>query len=133
MKGVRWLLLPAGLAVGLAAESAFYGFSEPTKWIPDLLTGWIVIGCGLVAWGRRPESRVGPLLTAVGFCWFVGNFENSELAVLAWVAGHGFYLHRGPLVHAVLTYPSGTTRTAGGADRRGGWVCGCGRRTGVGG
>jgi signal transduction histidine kinase len=111
VKAVRLLLWPAGLAVGLAAESAYYGFREPTKWMPDLLTGWMLIGCGLAAWGARPHSRVGPLLCASGFLWFVGNFSQSELGALAWVAQHAFYLHRGPLVHAILTFPTGTTRS----------------------
>ena len=51
------------VAVGLAAESASYGFRDPAKWVPDLLTGWILVGCGLAAWHGRPHSRLGPLLT----------------------------------------------------------------------
>ena len=57
-------------------------------WIPDLVTGWTLIACGLVAWSRRGDSRSGPLLAATGFSWFFGNFATSAL-----------YLYRGPLVH----------------------------------
>jgi hypothetical protein len=72
-----------------------------------LAVGWTFIGCGLVGWARRPASRVGPLLAATGFTWFVGNFAQVGVAAVAWVAAHLVYLHRGPLVQLVLAYPSG--------------------------
>jgi len=97
--GLLWL---AGGVVGLTAE-----WVDPRHWIPDLAVGWTLIGCGLVAWARRPESRTGPLMAATGFTWFLGNFAQVEVAAVAWVAGHLVYLHRGPLVQLVLTYPSG--------------------------
>jgi signal transduction histidine kinase len=97
----------AGVALGLTAEWVGFGWSDPLYWIPDLAVGWILIGCGLVAWRRRPESRTGPLMAATGFTWFVGNFSDVGVAALAWVAAHLVYLHRGPLVQLVVTYPSG--------------------------
>jgi signal transduction histidine kinase len=97
----------AGVALGLTAEWVGFGWGDPRYWIPDLAVGWSLIGCGLVAWRRRPESRAGPLMAATGFSWFVGNFSDVGMAALAWVAAHLVYLHRGPLVQLVLTYPSG--------------------------
>ena len=47
------------------------------------------------------------LLIATGFTWFLGNFSAVEVAWIAWIGRHGIYLHRGPLVHAVLAFPSG--------------------------
>jgi signal transduction histidine kinase len=99
-----WL---AGVALGLTAEWVGFGWGDPRRWIPDLAAGWSLIGCGLVAWERRPESRTGPLMAATGFTWFLGNFGNVGMAAVAWVAAHLVYLHRGPLVHLVLTYPAG--------------------------
>jgi signal transduction histidine kinase len=46
-------------------------------------------------------------MAATGFTWFVGNFAQVGVAAVAWVAAHLVYLHRGPLVQLVLTYPSG--------------------------
>ena len=69
------------------------------------------MGCGLVAWSRRPNRRVGPLLTATGLLWFVGNFASVQVEALAWLAAHGVYLHRGPLVHVIVTYPYGVARS----------------------
>jgi signal transduction histidine kinase len=99
-----WL---AGVAFGLIAEWVGFGWDDPRRWIPDLAVGWSLIGCGLVAWEQRPESRTGPLMAATGFTWFLGNFSQIGVAAVAWVAAHLVYLHRGPLVQLVLTYPSG--------------------------
>jgi signal transduction histidine kinase len=97
----------AGVALGLTAEWVRFGWADPRHWIPDLVVGWTLIGCGLIAWSRRAESRAGPLLAATGFTWFVGNFAQVGVAAVAWVAAHLVYLHRGPLVQLVLAYPSG--------------------------
>jgi signal transduction histidine kinase len=97
----------AGVALGLTAEWVGFGWDDPRHWIPDLAVGWSLIGCGLVAWKRRPESRTGPLMAATGFTWFLGNFSDVGVPAVAWVAAHLVYLHRGPLVQLVLTYPSG--------------------------
>src|SRR5215213_2986626 len=103
----RGLVGLAGVALGLTAEWVGFDWGDPRHWIPDLAVGWTFIGCGLVAWVRRPESRTGLLLTATGFTWFVSNFAHVGVAAVAWVAAHLVYLYRGPLVQLVLTYPSG--------------------------
>jgi signal transduction histidine kinase len=102
--GLVWLV---GVVVGLTAEWVGFGWGDPRHWIPDLAVGWTFVGCGLVAWARRPESRTGPLMAATGCTWFLWNFASVGVAVVAWVAAHLVYLHRGALVHLVLTYPSG--------------------------
>jgi signal transduction histidine kinase len=97
VRALRLSLLPAGAAVGIAAEWVYFAWDDPAEWLPDLVVGWTLIGCGLVAWSRRPESRSGPLLAATGFAWFAANFASEQ----------ALYLHRGPLIHLVLSYPSG--------------------------
>ena len=104
---LRLLLWPAAVAVGIAAEWSLHGWADPGAWVPDLLTGWTLIGCGLVGWSRRPASRSGRLMTATGFAWFVPNFSTTGLGALDWLSAHALYLHRGPLVQLVLTYPRG--------------------------
>ena len=112
MKPLRVTLwATVAVAVGLAAEWASDGFREPERWVPDLLTGWVVVGCGLVAWYRRPNRQVGLLLTATGLLWFVGNFASLQVEALAWIAAHGVYLHRGPLVQVIVAYPLGVARS----------------------
>jgi signal transduction histidine kinase len=107
-RGGVWLLLwPAAAVVGLAAEWRLYGWADPGGWVPDLLAGWALIGCGLAGWSRRPQSRAGALLAAAGFAWFAPNFAATGVTALGWLSAHALYLHRGPLVHLVLTYPRG--------------------------
>jgi signal transduction histidine kinase len=107
MRRFRLLLWPAGAVFGIAAEWIFFGWGDPRHWVPDLVTGWTLIACGLVAWSRRPESRSGALMTATGFSWFLGNFAASGIAPVDWLGAHALYLYRGPLVHLLVTYPSG--------------------------
>jgi signal transduction histidine kinase len=107
MRWFRLLLWPAGAAFGIAAEWIFFGWGDPRHWVPDLATGWTLIACGLVAWSRRPESKSGALLTATGFSWFLGNFANAGVGPLDWLGAHALYVYRGPLVHLLITYPSG--------------------------
>ncbi|HET6753693.1 MAG TPA: hypothetical protein VFH23_07060, partial [Jiangellaceae bacterium] len=80
MRWFRLLLWPAGAVLGIAAEWIFFGWGDPRHWIPDIITGWTLIACGLIAWSRRPDSRSGALMAATGFCWFFGNFATTEVA-----------------------------------------------------
>jgi signal transduction histidine kinase len=115
MRRPRVLLWTAGVAIGIAAEWTYFGWGDPRHWVPDLVTGWTLIACGLIGWSRRTDSTVGGLMTATGFTWFAGNFQATGLGGVDWLAAHALYLHRGPLVHLVLAYPSG--RLAGRLQR----------------
>jgi signal transduction histidine kinase len=88
----------AGVAVGIAGERAL-GWAAPGGWVPDLVTGWTLVAAGVLAWALRPPSLAGFLVAATGFAWFVPNLTP-----------HLLYLHRGPLMQLVLTYPSGRPR-----------------------
>ena len=74
MSGLRRALIAlavASLALGLAAlalATASDREDDPAAWIVLALTlGWAFAGAGIFAWWRRPENRVGPLMTLVGF------------------------------------------------------------------
>src|SRR4051794_10949582 len=99
---MRRALWPVLAAAGVAAEVAGFGFDDRSKWIPDLVTGWVLAGCGLVAWDRRPRSPVGPLLGAPGGVWVVGEVSAALV-----------YAYRGPLLHCTLSFPSGRPRGRG--------------------
>ncbi len=115
MRRFRLVLWPAGAALGILAEQLYFGWGDARHWIPDLVTGWSLIACGLVGWSRRSESRSGALMAATGFAWFAGNFATAGLGPLDWLAAHALYLYRGPLFHLVLSYPRG--RLAGRIER----------------
>jgi signal transduction histidine kinase len=66
----------------------------------------VLIGCGLLALDRT-ASATGALIAASGFAWFLPGFSAIDVAPIAWIAGHALYLHRGPLVQAILSFPTG--------------------------
>ena len=67
--------------------------------IADPAVGVVLAGCGSVLWVRRPRSLVGPLMLVAAGCWFLGSL---------WVVA--VFLHRGPLVHLHISYPTGRMR-----------------------
>jgi hypothetical protein len=102
-----------GFVTGLVAQRLGSGFDDPAVWIPDLLTGWALIAAGLVASEARPDSKVGALIVGSGFAWFVPNMSQAEVPWLASIGVVGLFLHRGFLVHALITFSTGrTVRTA---------------------
>ena len=97
-----YALLPLALVVGLAAERAAFGSDDLALAAGDLAVGLVLIGCGLVAWDRRPcESRRRAHAPQRGEREFWAR--SSSFALL--------YLHRGPLVHLHLSYPTGRLPT----------------------
>jgi signal transduction histidine kinase len=95
----RRLLWPILAAAGIVAEAIGFGFGEAGKSIPDLLTGWMVGACGLIAWSARAGSLVGPLLFATSLLWFAGDVSTALV-----------FAYRAPLVQLTLTYPHGRPR-----------------------
>ena len=123
MSGLRRALIAlaiAGLALGLAALALVTTSDrerDPTIWIVLALTlGWGFAGAGIFAWWRRPENRIGPLMTLVGFMWFLGALGSSDAA---WAYTIGLLvgaLWIGALVHMLVAFPSG--RVEPGLERR---------------
>jgi signal transduction histidine kinase len=94
-------LLVAGAGIGLALELAYYDAQlGPGLTAADFLVGLALFAGGAVARDRRPESRFGVLALVSGGTWFAGNVGAPLL-----------YLHRGPLVHLCLSYPTGRLRS----------------------
>lgn len=97
----------AGLVLGLAAEWVARSQLTLPAAAADLAVGWTLIACGLIAWSRRPQSRIGPLTALTGFAWFLGTLAGSEIDAVATLGSALLTLHRGPLFHAIISYPSG--------------------------
>src|SRR5436190_15119658 len=97
----------AGLVLGLGAEWMARSKQSPLTAGVDLAVGWTLIACGLIAWTRRPKSRVGPLIAITGFAWFLGTFADSDVEALATVGVALATVYLGPLFHAIIGYPSG--------------------------
>jgi signal transduction histidine kinase len=104
---LQMAVLLAGLVLGLGAEWAVGSRQSPLTAGVDLAVGWTVIACGLIAWARRPQSRVGPLIAITGFAWFLGTLADSDIDAVATLALALATFYLGPLFHAIIGYPSG--------------------------
>src|SRR5688500_12302505 len=74
------------------------------------------VGTGLYATERRPGSRVGALMVALGFSWCVAaiSLANSPLAFSLGLVLGGLW--GGVFLHLLMSFPTG--RLPPGADRR---------------
>jgi hypothetical protein len=95
--------------LGLGAEWLARSGQSVAAGAVDLIVGWTLIACGLISWSRRPQSRVGPLIALSGFTWFLGSLAGSDVGAIATLGVVLLTLHRGPLFHSIIGYPSGRT------------------------
>jgi signal transduction histidine kinase len=112
-------LAVAGFVLGLAAFALVTTSDRADVPGPSvvlaLTLGWSFIGAGLYAWWRRPENRIGALMTMVGFVWFMGALTSADDA---WAFTIGLALSSlwiAALVHMLVAFPSG--RVAPGLER----------------
>jgi len=94
----RYPLVVAAAAV-VALVAVWKSHVAGADWslrIADGAVGFVLICAASVAHARQPTSRVGALMGCTGLAWFAGSF----------VPALGF-VHRGPLVHLHISYPSG--------------------------
>lgn len=94
---VGWGLL-AATVLGAAIGAELVGGPDMPEGLADLTAGLALLIGGALAWLRRPRAGAGRLMVLSGVAWFAGDLSSALL-----------YAHRGPLVHLLLTYPSGRT------------------------
>jgi signal transduction histidine kinase len=111
---LRALLVLAGVLLGL------YGYhllrhdlhSSVPNAVASIVVAWTFLFAGVVAWARRPHSRMGILMTFVAFCLLERKLQYSHNDA---VFTFGFlFAELGLTVafgHAVLAYPEGRLRT----------------------
>lgn len=73
----------------------------------QLLIGWSFVGTGVFMWWRRPENRLGMLMTAVGFTWLLGSLLATNNGHLFFVGELCAALPYGFLVQMLLSFPDG--------------------------
>ncbi|HXV95955.1 MAG TPA: hypothetical protein VD695_05360, partial [Gaiellaceae bacterium] len=99
MRLLRLALFLGAVVLAVVAEWVSYEAGDLALVVADAVVGLVLVTCGVIAWERRGESRVGPLMVLSGYTWFAGNLWAQLL-----------YLHRGPLVHLHISYPTGRLR-----------------------
>jgi signal transduction histidine kinase len=100
---------------GVAASTAGFWMALANDQVPEpglqaALMSWMTLPyvfAGLVAWWRRPDSRLGPLMLAAGFAISVSSLTWAERA-LPFTIGQSFDLLPAVLfLHVFLAFPSG--------------------------
>ena len=108
----RVAIVGVGFAFALGSEWVRLDSGWPASWVlTDLLPGIAFLVCGLVAWRRRPDNRIGPLMVATGFAWYVGTYTATTDPVAARLA-HAFQgWFDAFLAWLVLAFPTGRLRS----------------------
>jgi signal transduction histidine kinase len=115
-RALRFAVLAAGLAVGVfslvvARAGAGYSFGGASAFAGagELAAGYALLGVGLAAWMRPRQARLGAILVAASFAWFLLEWNNPAAgSAVVFTLGLVLYAAAPPLVaHAMLAYPDG--------------------------
>ena len=96
------------LTFALTNEAIGAELGEPL--VIALLNDWITVsfvGCGLVAWWRRPESRFGPLMIVAGFVNFLTTLSWTTSDVPFTIGQSLDLLAPVLFLHVFLAFPTG--------------------------
>ena len=114
MTGLNRALLAIALAAIVAggAAAALIVSSDHTPMpgagiVIGLLISWSFVGTGLYAWWRRPASRFGALMTAVGFTYMLAALTASDDSVVFTIGVLLASLYFVVFAHMLLAYPDG--------------------------
>jgi signal transduction histidine kinase len=101
-------LASAATVVIVFLASANDGLAEP--FVRAGLTLWVFmpyVGAGILAWRRRPDSWLGPLMLAAGLATFLTSLAWSNVPALSTVGLALDFLPPVLFVHVFLAFPSG--------------------------
>jgi signal transduction histidine kinase len=114
LRAFRALLAFSGVLLGI------YGYhvmradlhSPVPNAVASIVVAWTFLAAGIVAWARRPASRMGPLMTVVAFWLLARKLQYShESAQFTFGYLFGELGFTAAFAHAVLAYPTGRLRT----------------------
>src|SRR6516162_3474739 len=115
-RALWFAVLAAGLAVGVfslavARGGAGYSFGGGSAFtgVAELAAGYALLAVGLAAWMRPRQARLGAILVAASFAWFLLEWNNPAAgSAVVFTIGLVVYAAAAPLVaHAMLGYPDG--------------------------
>ncbi len=119
MRLLRLALGLAGIALGVVAYNVQVDNLGPattsTRSLAIVAVAWAFLLAGLIAWARRPENWLGPLMTAAGFALLLRQLRYSHDPLAFTVFFALSELSYALVAHSVLAYPSG--RVTGRAER----------------
>jgi PAS domain S-box-containing protein len=100
----------AGLAAGIVVSGGRLDHFVTELGLP-ILVGLTFVAVGLFSWVRTPSNRVGPLMAAVGFSWFLGALNWSDVTLLYTIGSALGGLVFGWFVWLLLAFPDGRLGT----------------------
>ena len=71
------------------------------------VVGWSFVGTGLYASRRRPDSRTGLLMIAMGFAWFLSALDTSNSPVVFTFSLIAGGLFGATFLHLAQSFPTG--------------------------
>ena len=114
-RAMRFAVLAAGLGLGVfsmavARGGAGYSFSGSSAFAgaAELVAGYALLAVGFTAWMQPRQARLGAILVAASFAWFLLEWSNPAAGSVVFTTGLVLYAAAPPLVaHAMLAYPDG--------------------------
>jgi signal transduction histidine kinase len=110
-RALSWTIaLAGGAAAGLSVVSALTSDHVREAPVQAALVVWVILAyvlAGLIAWSRRPESRLGPLMIGAGFGTFVSMLGWSNDDLLRTIGQTLDFLPPILFLHVFLAFPSG--------------------------
>ena len=102
---------PIGAAIGLviatlAARVLRAGVAGIVI-VQDQVVGIAYLVAGAIAWRRRPDNATGPLLVAIGYSWYIRDFQGAAVPLVAGLAFATRRLVNASSVYLLLAFPSG--------------------------
>jgi signal transduction histidine kinase len=104
------IALAGGVAAGLSVVSALTSDHVREPEVQAALIVWVILAyvlAGVIAWWRRPESRLGPLMIAAGFGTFISMLGWSNVDLLRTIGQTLDFLPPILFLHVFLAFPSG--------------------------
>jgi signal transduction histidine kinase len=88
LRTALWLFAGAAGVIAVSMTVADSGLEGvDTTRVLSVLVGWAFAGSGLYVWGRRPENRLGPLMTLVGCVYLIGQILTQAHAPSLFTSG----------------------------------------------
>jgi signal transduction histidine kinase len=101
-----------GFFWGLASEAVYFADgTPPMDVLRDAAIGWTYLYGGLAIWSSKPGNPTGRLMTLVGFSWFIGNLQFSQLTLVHTIGTVFADVVFVCLIALILAYPSGWLET----------------------
>jgi hypothetical protein len=71
------------------------------------VVGLAYLVAGAIAWRRRPNNATGPLLIAIGYSWYIPDFQAAPVPTVAALAFATRRLVNSLSAYLLLAFPSG--------------------------